>query len=107
MGPIEEINFNNIKVKIYSGVDGVNNINCNVDVEVRLSDGNKYVATFFTMENLKELFDKFQHTGECANGLYVWATQMIVVRDLSPRTIQRTIENLLEEGELEKAFARI
>jgi hypothetical protein len=45
----------------------------NIDIEVRFADGRRYAATFFTIENLCQLFRKNQTTGECAGGIYLWA----------------------------------
>jgi hypothetical protein len=76
----------------------------NVDVEVRFADGRRYGATFFTLGNLERLFEKNRRTGECAGGLYLWAANMIVVDDLSAGTISRTVADLIEQREFDKAF---
>jgi hypothetical protein len=41
----------------------------NVDVEVELADGSLWSATFFTLANIKALFEKNHRTGECGGGL--------------------------------------
>lgn len=79
--------------------------NDNVDVEVRFADGRSYGATFFTLANLESLFEKNRKTGECASGLYLWAINMILVRELSMENIERTIEDLIANEEFESAFA--
>lgn len=76
----------------------------NVDVEVRLENGDRYLATFFTIRNIEELFQKNEHTGECLGGLYLWAAHMILVRRISRGVIARTIQDLLARGEFEKVF---
>ena len=78
----------------------------NVDVEVTLADGGRFGATFFTLENLQRLFQKNRTTGECAGGLYLWATNMILVEKLTMDVIQKAVEDLLESGELSSAFTR-
>jgi hypothetical protein len=77
----------------------------NVDVEVCLADGKTYGATFFTLTNLEELFEKNRKTGECASGLYLWASNMILVRELSMESIERTVKDLMANDEFESAFA--
>jgi hypothetical protein len=77
----------------------------NVDVEVQLRDGRRFGATFFTLTNIQRLFEKNRNTGECASGLYLWAANMILVRDLSMATIEGTVEDLMAMDEFENAFS--
>ena len=79
----------------------------NVDVEVVMADGRRFGATFFTMQNIERLFEKNRATGECRAGLYLWAANMILVHQLSMEVIDETVQDLLENGELESAFARL
>ena len=76
----------------------------NSDVVVRFGDGREYVATFFTVENLRQLMLKFQKTGENAHGLYVWSTQMIVVEALTSEVVNQVVDDLLTSGKFETAF---
>jgi len=78
----------------------------NVDVFVRFRDGREYVATFFTLENLRVLMEGYRKTGENANGSYVWSTQMIVVEALAMDIVDRAVRDLLSSGDFEVAFTR-
>ena len=78
----------------------------NVDVEVRDSSG-RWSATFFTLDNIRSLFEKNASTGECAGGLYLWAADMILVWTLDRATIEHTVADLRATGEFETAFARL
>jgi len=78
----------------------------NVDVEVTLADGGRFGATFFTLENVRRLFQKNRATGECSGGLYLWAANMILVEELTMEVIRRTVEDLLDNGEFFAAFSR-
>lgn len=84
--------------------DKVNPDDDNVDVFVYFADGRKFVATFFTLANIESMMRKDRVTGECAGGLYFWASDMIVVRRLDRETIERTVADLIKSGEFEKAF---
>ena len=79
----------------------------NLDVEVTLTDGTRFAATFFTLQNVEKLFRKNANTGECHGGLYLWAANMILVRELSEAIIVKTVEDLLDVGEFEQAFHRL
>lgn len=77
----------------------------NIDVVVRFPDGRTFVATFFTISNLASLFERGRQSGENAGGLYVWSTDMIVVKRLSIETIERAVVDLLSSGDFETAFS--
>jgi hypothetical protein len=76
----------------------------NVDVLVDFVTGERYTATFFTLENLRALMDQYRESGECANGLYVWATHMIVIDHLTKANVERAVQDLIESGEFATAF---
>lgn len=50
--------------------DSVDRFDCNSDVIFELNDGSKWVATFFTYQNIETLRKKNQLSGECLNGIY-------------------------------------
>lgn len=79
----------------------------NVDVEVALTDGRRFGATFFTLQNVQRLFEKNRATGECLGGLYLWAVNMIIVETLTMDVIRKTVEDLLDNGEFFSAFSRL
>jgi hypothetical protein len=74
----------------------------NVDVRVEMADGRAYSLTFFTLTNLETLMARWGKTGECANGLYVWAKNMIVVQEISRAVIRKVVHDLVETGDIEK-----
>jgi hypothetical protein len=76
----------------------------NIDVEVVFDDSIRFVATFFTLENVRGLFRRNQVTGECRGGLYFWASDMILVERLTLEAVKETVEDLLLTGEFESAF---
>lgn len=79
----------------------------NVDVEVTLSDGKVFSATFFTLNNLRNLMEKYSRSGECANGLYVWAADMIIVARITEEVIKNSVKDLIDSGEIFSACSRI
>ncbi|HJT32280.1 MAG TPA: hypothetical protein VJ783_09580 [Pirellulales bacterium] len=79
----------------------------NVDIQITLSDGRRYTATFFTLRNLESLFEKNRMTGECAGGIYLWACDMILVKRLDHETIRATIADLISSDELDSACLQI
>jgi hypothetical protein len=83
---------------------GIDPADDNVDVTVSFANGERYTATFFTPQNVASLMEKYAETGECAHGLYVWATHMIFVATLTRENVERCIADLLETGEFMPAF---
>ncbi|WP_440534496.1 hypothetical protein [Variovorax sp. YR566] len=79
----------------------------NMDVRIELADGRAYSVTFFTIANLATLMARWGKTGECANGLYVWEKNMIVVQEISQTVIKKVVQDLVETGEIESAGWRI
>ncbi|MCR6477223.1 hypothetical protein NU688_13770 [Variovorax sp. ZS18.2.2] len=73
----------------------------NVDVRIELADGRAYSVTFFTVSNLVTLMARWGKTGECANGLYVWAKNMIVVQEISQAVIRKVVHDLVVTGDIE------
>jgi hypothetical protein len=79
----------------------------NVDVVVEFESGRRFGATFFTLENLERLMDRYKQSGECVQGLYVWASEMIVIRRVSYEAIRTAVADLIEAGEFQKAFREL
>ena len=78
----------------------------NVDVVVRFSDGMRFVATFFTLKNIETLLERYRSTGECANGLYFWASDVVIVERIADDVISATVSDLLASGEFVTAFSK-
>jgi hypothetical protein len=79
----------------------------NVDVEVLLFDGSRFSATCCTVENISRLMLSHRETGENCEGLYFWASDLVVVRDISPQTLIRLARSLVETGDLSTVFRRL
>jgi hypothetical protein len=94
------------EIEWHGGRGGVDPHDGNVDIYVTFEDGTRHTATFFTLRNITTLLDGYRESGECANGLYVWAADMIIVHELSDEVVKRTVADLLATGEFGGAFAR-
>ena len=77
---------------------------CNSDVMVSFEKGAEWVATFFTYQNISALAKKNQSTGECLNGKYFWATDMILVDELTRERVEEVVFHLIANGEFERVF---
>ncbi len=94
-------------IHVHHGLDGVDPADDNIDVEVTFDDGSRYAATFFTLENLRSLFEKNERTGEFVGGLYLWASDMVIVRELTEASIAETIADLIKKLYFDIAFQKL
>ncbi|KPV50146.1 hypothetical protein SE17_28655 [Kouleothrix aurantiaca] len=78
----------------------------NSDIIVTLIDGSRWVATFFSYTNITSLTTKNSTTGECLNGRYFWASDMVLVDEITRERIEQVIMHLLTAQAFEKIFVR-
>jgi hypothetical protein len=78
--------------------------NDNTDVIVEFDNGTRWIASFFTYNNISKLIEKNRKTGECLNGKYFWASDMILVDEVSRERIEEIIRHLISEDEFESIF---
>jgi len=95
------------ELAILSGEDNLNRYDDNVDVEIVLADNRVFSATFFTLKNIESLLLNYKTTGECANGLYFWAQDMIIVNDLDELTLRKAVNDLIDSEELYGSCSQI
>ena len=86
---------------------GISETNDNSDVIVTFENGEKYVATFFTYQNIDWLRQKNQKTGECLKGKYFFATDLILIDKLNREEITSVINHLIKEDEFYTSFDKI
>ena len=78
----------------------------NSDVIVTFENGERWVATFFSYQNILSLRGKDRDTGECLGGKYFCATDMILVDEVSRGRIEEVIAEMLGRKEFATYFAR-
>ena len=69
-------------------------------------NGESFSAVFFTLQNIDTLMKHYKKTGECADGSYFWASDMIIVHKLTEQTICEAIDNLLAGEEFASVFSK-
>jgi|KBSSwiStaDraftv2_1062776.scaffolds.fasta_scaffold1773997_2 hypothetical protein len=77
----------------------------NTDVTVTFDDGARWVATFFSYQNILSLAEKNRQTGECLGGKYFVGTDTILADEVSRQRIEEVIADLIRCGDFEKYFA--
>lgn len=84
-----------------------NELDCNSDVIFQLDDNSKWAATFFTYKNIESLQKKNQLSGECLNGRYFCAKDMILISRMSREIILMVLEEILSHDEIEIYCSKI
>lgn len=74
-----------------------------IDVEVKL-EGVNYRGSLTTPTFIEEKLREYLKTGENGEGSYFCAKGMVVLRDLSQRTIKKSLADLIERGDLGEFF---
>lgn len=80
---------------------------CNVDAEVRLTDGSRWSATVFTVAEVERLMERWAQTGEAAGGRYFWCSDSLIVREPGIANMTEAISGVLDEGDFERIFQRL
>ncbi|RAR42208.1 hypothetical protein DP091_19490 [Paenibacillus sp. MDMC362] len=78
----------------------------NTDVIVVFPDRSKWIASFFTYQNIETLRQKNIQTGECMNGSYFWYSDMILIDVISRERIEQLIDHLIKLDHLQSVFNR-
>ncbi len=88
-------------------VGGTLEMNDNTDVFVTFTDNTRFVASFFTYENIEHLRQKNKRTGECLTGRYFWSSDMIIIDKINRKEITEIIHHLIKEDEFEWVFDKV
>ena len=85
----------------YHDFEKIDPLDTNADVIVDLPDGRSFAVTFFTVRNLQTLMSKHRETGEAPYGLYMYASDMVVVETLTREAVDKAVAELVRSGEIE------
>lgn len=79
----------------------------NSDVIVTRDDGTRWIATFVSYRNIETLRERYQKTGECLSGLYIWTSNMMLIETVSRQRIEQVIHELFRTTSFEQVFRMI
>jgi hypothetical protein len=104
MGDEDKVDYT---IRAFRGKNATTPLSDNVDVEVIFGTGERFSATFFSLENIRALMTRYRETGECASGTYFWAKDMVVVMSVDDATIAKAVRDLIDTDEFRHAFRRL
>ena len=79
----------------------------NLDVIVTFPDRSRWIASFFTYQNIQNLREKNQRTGECMSGTFFKASDMVLIDVATRERIEKVIEYAINNDEFTFLFTRI
>ena len=88
------------KIVFPSGYQVENIEDDNTDINIILCDGTVFFSTFFTLKNIQRILDADE-------GVYFWATDMVILRDLERTTIVTAVQRIIEDDYLDSACSEI
>jgi hypothetical protein len=77
---------------------------CNTDVIVVFPNRSKWIASFFTCQNIETLRQKNLQTGDYMNGSYFWSSDMVLIDVISRERIEQLIDHLIKHDNFQSAF---
>ena len=69
-----------------------------VDFEVECK-GKLYKGTFITPKCIDERLKNYEKTGENGDGSYFWAKGMIIIKEITNETIEKTLIDLIKRND--------
>ncbi|MFF5755157.1 hypothetical protein ACFY7A_06890 [Streptomyces longwoodensis] len=75
-----------------------------LDLWVTFTDGERWSATVFTLDEARRLMDRWQNTGECLDGRYFFGWDDLIVRDPGIEAMTRVIDDLVGSGSYTSAM---
>ena len=81
--------------------------NMNTDVIVNFDNGDKYIATFFSHESLKQMLEADIKTIEFSSGKYYRILNMVIVKDFNEGDMHHVIETMIAEGDFQLVFKKL
>ena len=90
-------------VEILSPVDAseFDAANENLDANITLETGERYGASFFTLNNIQSIMERHRNsTNECLGGKYFCSVDMIILDELSLDRIVDTVTDLIKNDQL-------
>ncbi len=91
----------------------INNSNTDVivlveeETESNKIESQKYIASFFTYQNIDTLVSEHQENGLFLNGTYFYAKNMLLIKDCSKSTVTKVIMDLIDDGSFKEVFLRL
>jgi hypothetical protein len=98
--------MNNYNIELIGGFDNVNSVDDNADLYVQFENGDNYVVTVYTPQNIITILLRYQDSGECLFGKYYYDTNMLLVDSIDFDSIKKVIDDLIRNDEFNTVFKK-
>ncbi|MFJ8689861.1 hypothetical protein [Micromonospora wenchangensis] len=79
----------------------------NMDVEVTLDDGSRWVATLLTLDEIRRLMGRWKTTGECLDGSYFQCADLVIVERGGIDAATGLLSRLVDTAQIRDVFVRV
>lgn len=79
----------------------------NTDVIVRLNNGEKYAASFFSYKNIELKAEENKTNNEFLDGKYFWVKSLVLIECCTEELITEVVQEMIDEGEFLNAFYQL
>ena len=84
-----------------------NPLDDDVVVHVYLDDGRIFHGWFFTPKRIQAWMEEGRQHGDHLNGTYFWATDCVIIKEISQEACELVVNDLLERNHFFEAFTDI
>lgn len=79
----------------------------NADVIITMEDGDRYLGSIFTYDNIEVMRKINKASKEFLQGKYFWVKNMLLIDSLKQEDVRVVAEHLIDEGEFSNVFQKI
>ncbi|MEM7374094.1 MAG: hypothetical protein AAF587_36210 [Bacteroidota bacterium] len=91
----------------FNSLDKETPFNTHTDVIVELQNNEKFIASFFTFQNITNIQQDHIKSGEFLRGKYFWSRNMILIDRCTRENVMVVIKHLIEEGDFPLVFQKL
>lgn len=78
-----------------------------VEILLTTRSGDKYMSNFTTLQFIEKMLKDYKTTGDCASGTYFSMPGLVILEKITPETVKKTIDSLIEESDIDDYFEKI
>lgn len=79
----------------------------NADVIITMEDGDRYLGSIFTYDNIEVMRKINKASKEFLQGKYFWVKNMLLIDSVKQKDIWVVAEHLIDQGEFSNVFQKI
>ena len=78
-----------------------------VEILLTTRSGDMYMSNFATLHFIEKILKDYRTTGDCASGTYFSMPGLVILEKITPETVKKTIDALIDELDIEDYFEKL